>query len=247
MPEAAVTEDALLGGRISLLQPARGHRAGTDAVLLAAATEVEAGERVLDIGAATGAVGLMIAAREPRIDLVLLERNPDLAALCRENLRRNRVEGLVVAADLFDRAALAAAGILAEGADVVVTNPPFLDAGRVRVSPEVRRAQAHVLPAGGLAGWVRAAAALLKPGGRLALIHRADRLPDCLACLGRNLGAARLRLVHPRPDRPATRLLLTAVKGSRAPIAVEPPLMLHDDTGFTPQAEAIHRGTALLT
>jgi hypothetical protein len=57
------TDDSLLGGRVGLTQPARGHRAGTDAVLLAASAPVRAGEMVVDVGAASGAVGLMVAAR----------------------------------------------------------------------------------------------------------------------------------------------------------------------------------------
>src|SRR3712207_6087045 len=91
MPEpagAALTEDALLGGRVRLLQPRRGHRAGTDAVLLAAAVSPGDGERVVDLGAATGAVGLMIAARS-NADLVFVDRDPVLLALCRDNLRLN--------------------------------------------------------------------------------------------------------------------------------------------------------------
>jgi tRNA1(Val) A37 N6-methylase TrmN6 len=239
-----VTRDLLLNGRVTLLQPARGHRAGTDAVLLAAATSASPGERVIDVGAGTGAVGLMIAARTKGLDLILLEKDPDLAALCRENLRLNGLDGLVANADLLDPASRAEAGLVPEAADVVVTNPPFFEAGRVRSSPERRRASAHVLPSGGIREWLRAAASLLKPGGRLVLIHRADGLPECLAALARGFGGLRLRFVHPRANEPAGRLLLVAVKGSRAPMRVEPPFVLHAADGFTPEADAIHRGSA---
>ncbi|WP_046866511.1 tRNA1(Val) (adenine(37)-N6)-methyltransferase [Microvirga massiliensis] len=241
-----VTRDQFLGGRVTILQPARGHRAGTDAVLLAAATVASPGERVIDVGAATGAVGLMITAATKGLDLVLLEKDPDLAALCRENLLLNGVEGLVANADLLDPASRAGAGVAPEAADVVVTNPPFFEAGRVRSSPEGRRASAHVLPSGGIREWLRAAAALLKPRGRLVLIHRADRLPECLAALGRGFGGLQLRFVHPQTDEPAIRFVLTAVKGSRAPIRIEPPLVLHAGGRFTPEAEAVHRGAASL-
>src|SRR3712207_1663720 len=74
-----ITEDLLLGGRVRLAHPARGHRAGTDAVLLAASAPVTAGDRVVDVGAATGAVGLMAAAREPAGRFVFVEREPALA------------------------------------------------------------------------------------------------------------------------------------------------------------------------
>ena len=134
-----VTRDLFLGGRVTILQPARGHRAGTDAVLLAAATAASPGERVIDVGAATGAVGLMIAAATKGLDLVLLEKDPDLAALCRENLLLNGVAGLVANADLLDPASRAGAGVAPETADVVVTNPPFFEAVSHTRSPAVLR------------------------------------------------------------------------------------------------------------
>jgi tRNA1(Val) A37 N6-methylase TrmN6 len=216
-------------------------------VLLAAVVAPRRGQRVLDAGAATGAVGLMIAAREPGLDLTFVERDPELAALCRCNLGLNRVAARVAEADLLDRASRRAAGLAPGSADLVVTNPPFLEEGQVRVSPDPGRAGAHMLPRGGLALWLEACAALVAPKGALALIHRADRLPDCLDALRRGFGGLRLRFVHPRAGAPATRLLLCAVKGSRAPLRIEPPLILHEHSGrFTPLAEALHRGEATL-
>src|SRR3712207_324760 len=171
-----ITEDLLLGGRVRLAQPARGHRAGTDAVLLAASAPVTAGDRVVDVGAATGAVGLMAAAREPAGRFVFVEREPALAELCRQNCRDNDVQGEVAVADVLDKASRQAAGLIAESADLVLTNPPFLEEGQSRISPDQGRAGAHALPSGGLEAWLRACAGLLKPKGRLVLIHRADRM-----------------------------------------------------------------------
>lgn len=274
-----ITEDTLLGGRVRLLQPARGHRAGTDAVLLAAAAPVRPGDLVIDVGAASGAVGLMIAARVAAA-LVFVERDPVLGGLCRRNAGLNGTEARIVVADVLDgtltssrispasadgldrtrtasglshgsddgldRASKTAA-LARESADVVVTNPPFLEEGETRISPDSARAAAHVLPPGGLERWLRACSELLKPRGVLALIHRADHLGECLGVLSRGYGGQRLRFVHPRADRPATRVLITAVKGSRAPLVVAPPVILHDETGrFTPEAEALHRGDKTL-
>ena len=237
-----VTEDSLMGGRIRLLQPARGHRAGTDAVLLAAAAPARPGDHVVDVGAGTGAVGLMIAALVP-VRLTLVERDPALAELARRNLLLNGRDGGVVATDILDRKALGVSGPVPESADLVVTNPPFLEEGQGRASPDPSRAAAHVLPPGGLHAWLGACASLVRPGGQLVLVQRADRLVACLQGLRRGFGGFRLRFVHPRPQDPATRLLLLARKGSRAPLTVERPLVLHaPDGGFTPEAEALHRG-----
>jgi tRNA1(Val) A37 N6-methylase TrmN6 len=244
---AEITQDLLLGGRVHLAQPARGHRAGTDAVLLAASAPVRPGDVVVDVGAATGAVGLMAAAREKDARFVFVERDPDLADLCRRNCRDNDVQGEVVVTDVLDRAARQAACLMPESADLVLTNPPFLEEGQARISPDRGRAAAHALPAGGLDAWLRTCTGLLRPKGRLAMIHRADRVAECLQIVSAWLGGLELRFVHPSVDRPAIRFLLSGIKGSRASLSVLPPLVLNGPDGrFTPGAEALHRGEASL-
>jgi tRNA1(Val) A37 N6-methylase TrmN6 len=134
-----------------------------------------------------------------------------------------------------------------ESADLVLTNPPFLEEGQARISPDQGRAAAHALPAGGLEAWLKACTGLLKPKGRLVMIHRAERVAECLEIFGKGLGGVELRFVHPTADRPAIRFLLSGVKGSRAPLSILPPLILNGSDGrFTPEAEALHRGEATL-
>lgn len=241
------TADSLLDGRVSLLQPRKGHRAGSDAVLLAAAARVEPDDVVMDVGASTGAVGLLVAAREKHARYVFVERDPELADLCRRNCRDNGVAGEVAVVDVLDRAARRAAGLSPDSADLVLTNPPFLEEGRARLSPDRGRAAAHALPAGGLEAWIRTCIGLLKPKGRLVLIHRADRVADCLEAVGARLGGLQIRCIHPTDGQPAIRVLLSGTKGSRAPLTIAPPLVLHDSEGrFTPLAGAIHHGEATL-
>lgn len=243
---AETTDDSLLGGRLHLLQAAGGHRAGTDAVLLAAAAGARPDEAILDAGAATGAVGLMVAMMELRAAFTFIERNPDLAQLCRENCVRNGIVGEVAAADLLDKASLQETGIYPQTFDLVLTNPPFLEEGRARLSPDPAKAAAHSLPVGGLKAWLNACLSLLKPKGRLVLIHRADRVGECLGYLRQGVGA-HLRFIHPSEDQPAIRVLITAMKASRAPLRILPPVILNDTQGrFTPLAEALHRGEARL-
>jgi tRNA1(Val) A37 N6-methylase TrmN6 len=248
MPEApdSVTEDRLLDGRVRLLQPRRGHRVGSDAVLLAVALQPESGETVVDLGAGTGAVGLMMAALSDAAEVILVERDPTLVALCRRNIGLNGLDdrARAVEADILAPAGeRRARGLVAASADIVVTNPPFLEAGRSRASPDPSRAAAHQLPDEGLEQWIAAAADLLRPKGRLALIHRADRLSACLRHLEQGFGAIVVRAVYPRADEDAIRIVVTAVKGSHAPLRMAPPLVLHGpDNRFTPEAEAIHRG-----
>ena len=247
LTEGNVTEDTLLNGRVRLLQPRRGHRAGSAAVLLAASVAAIDGDTVVDLGAGTGAVGLMMAASHRTAGFVFIERDPDLAALCRRNVALNGLaeRARVVEADIL-ATPRGAQGLVA-GADLVVTNPPFLEAARSRASPDPGRAAAHQLPADGLRRWIDYGAALLKPKGRLALIHRADRLAECLGHLSSDFGGLAVRAVHPRVDEPAIRILVMGAKGSRAPLRIAPPLVLHGGDGrFTREAEALHRGEASL-
>lgn len=245
-----IGEDALLGGRVRLLQPRRGHRAGTDAVLLAAMAQPRPGEVICDLGAATGAVGLMIAARSPVGEIVLVERDPVLARLCRDNIRLNGLDGRARAVEadiLAPPAERCRLGLLPGSADLVVTNPPYLEPGRSRRSPDPRRAQAHELALGDLQRWIATAADLLKPRGRIALIHRADTLGRCLRGLEAGFGDVRIRGVHPRQGDPAIRILICAIKGSRAPSCLLSPLVLHGADGtFTPEAAALHGGDAVV-
>ncbi|MEZ0167711.1 tRNA1(Val) (adenine(37)-N6)-methyltransferase [Microvirga sp. TS319] len=242
---SAFTEDCLLGGRVSLVQPAKGHRAGTDAVLLAVSAFVKAGDSVVDVGASTGAVGLMVAARERQVRLAFVERDAALAELCRRNCRANGVEAEIYVTDVLDKAARRSAGLHPETADLVVTNPPFLEEGQARISPDEGRAVAHALPAGGLEAWLKACLGLLKPKGRFVLIHRADRLAQCLEGLCGPLGELKLRFVHPSAEKPAIRVLISGTKGSRAPLTILPPLILNGHDGrFTPRAQALHLGEA---
>lgn len=248
MTELSQADARLLAGRLVLRQPARGHRVGTDTMLLAACIG-EPGPLVVDAGAGVGAVGLCVAMRAPASRVALLERQDDLAALARENVAANGLEARVrvVACDLLAPARRRAAGLANGSASAVLTNPPYYEQGAVRASPHDGRAQAHVLGEGGLGAWMRACLALLAPSGRFAMIHLPQALGAMLdACEGR-LGAVRITPIHPRAGEDAGRVVVTGRKGSRAPLAIAPPFVLHESDGrFTPQAEAVHRGEALL-
>src|ERR1700729_4060604 len=84
-----VSEDAVLGGKLVLPQPLRGHRFGHDSILLAAATAAHAGERAVDLGSGVGAAGLALARRVEGLDVTLVEIDPVLAELAAENIARN--------------------------------------------------------------------------------------------------------------------------------------------------------------
>ena len=249
-PENALdaTEDAVLGGRLVLRQPRRGHRVGHDAILLAAATPANAGEHAVDFGAGAGAAGLALAARVPGVRLTLAEIDPALAAFAADNISRNgfaeRARAVVLDVTAGARA-FAAAALPPGAAARVLMNPPFNDPATSRASPDAARRRAHV--SAGLEPWVRSAARLLGTGGTVTLIWRADGVGDVLAALARSFGAVTVQPVHPRPDAPAIRVLVRAAKGSRAPLALLPGLVLAGADGRPSEAaDAVLRHGAAL-
>jgi tRNA1(Val) A37 N6-methylase TrmN6 len=236
-PSGGFTDDAFLGGQLRLRQPTDGHRAGHDAMLLAAATPARPGERVVDFGAGVGAAGLAVARRVVGINLVLVEIDPDLADLARHNAASNGLPAEVVVLDLASAAeSFADRGLPPDSADVVLMNPPFNDPSRHRASPNRNRAIAHVATATTLESWIHAARRLLKSGGALTLIWRADAVSQILAQLDRGFGSLQIMPVHGDAASPAIRLLVRATKGGRAPAALHPGLIL-DPRRAAPELE----------
>ncbi|KZD23108.1 tRNA1(Val) (adenine(37)-N6)-methyltransferase [Tardiphaga robiniae] len=233
MADAIVTTaDGFLGGQLRLRQPKSGHRAGHDAILLAAATSAQAGHKVVDFGSGVGTAGLALAKRVPGLSLTLVEIDPQLAELARENAAANGVATAVVTLDIAASAdVFAAAGLPQDSADVVLMNPPFNDPARHRASPNKSREIAHVATEDTLQTWIHAARRVLKSGGVLTLIWRADGLADVLAALDRGFGSVAIMPVHGDTTAPAIRVLVRAVKGGRAPAAIEPGISLRDENG----------------
>lgn len=242
--DADSTTDALLDGRLTLRQPRKGYRAGLDAALLAAAVEARAGERVLEAGCGPGAALLQAAARWPDARFTGLERDPEALARARSNIVLNALEARVEAVAGDVDAGFGALGL--PPFDAGFSNPPFFDdAGALRAPHPSRRGA--WMADGGLASWTRFLLKSVREGGRITVVHRADRLADLLALLGETAGSFQVRPVHPFADQPAKRVLVRAVKTGRAPLLLLPPLVLHDrDTGtWRPEIDAVLRGASL--
>ena len=240
-----VTEDTFFGGRLKLNQPAKGHRSGTDAVLLTAAVPRDFSGYLRDVGAGVGAVGLGVALTCPAAIVTLIENDPICLELATANVAANdlgaRVD--VVACDVLSRDARRAR--LAGQADIVVTNPPFHRTGSVRASPDSSRRAAHVMADDtSLADWLRACLEGLAAKGTLIVVHNAAAVPEMLDVLDGRLGDLTLMAIHPRAGAAAVRVLLRGTKGSRAPFRIAPALVLHEGDAFTAETAALHAGTA---
>ncbi len=239
MPEAmtaavAETVDAFHYGRFHLVQPkGRGHRSGMDAMLLAALVADERPIRVADLGAGAGAAGMAVAARLPQAQAVLFERSPDMAAFARKSLAlpenaalSGRVSVCEADVTLTGKARIEA-GLTDDHFHHVIMNPPFNHAAD-RTTPDALKAEAHAMVDDLFESWIRTAGAILIPGGQLSLIARPESIADIIAACGRRFGGLEITALHPREGENAVRILVTAIKGSRARLAFRAPLVMHE-------------------
>jgi tRNA1(Val) A37 N6-methylase TrmN6 len=246
--KAATSDDAVLGGRLVLRQPLRGHRVGHDAILLAAATSAQSGDHAVDLGSGVGGAGLALARRIEGLNVTMVEIDPALTELAAGNAQRNNLSDRVRAVRLDVESSAAdfiAAGLAPGSAACVLMNPPFNVTQQP--SPDHARRLAHAATEGTLERWLRTAARLLRADGIVTLIWRADGLADVLTSLDRDFGAITVLLVHPKPGAAAIRVLVRATKGNRAPLVLLPGFLLADAQGKpTAAAEAVLRkGEAL--
>jgi len=207
---------------------------GTDAILLADFARVSAGEAVCDLGCGCGVIGLLLAARRAA-DVTGVELQPDACETARQNAARNGLTGRfrTVPGDLRGIRSLLPAGTFR----AVVSNPPYFPDGAGAAAPGAR-GPARTELACSLGDVCRAAAWLLRFGGRFFVVYRPERLADLICALRENrLEPKRIRFVRHRPGAPVSLILLEARSGGRAGLRCEPDLPLCGDDG-QPSAEA---------
>jgi tRNA1(Val) A37 N6-methylase TrmN6 len=246
------TLDAFHRGDFWLVQPkGAGHRAGVDAMMLAAAVPASFAGKLADFGAGAGAAGLAVASRCPKAEVVLVENSAEMAHFASQTLEhernahlRGRASVLVADVTLTGRAR-EKAGLADASFDYVIMNPPF-NAAKDRPTPDTLKQKAHVMEDGLFDAWIRSAAAVTKPRGGLAIIARPVSLAPILAALSGRFGSAEIMPVHARIDTPAIRIVVRAKRASRGALVLKPPLILHDGPGdgFSPHANAINNGKA---
>lgn len=214
---ALTTTDTLLGGALRIVQPKTGYRVNIDSLLLVDFAGARRVERLVDLGAGVGALGLLALERGLARHALLVEADARLVALARENLQRAGFEG---EARLLD---LSRAKLRESALPLVLCNPPYFPARSHRpAAPERTLARS-----GELGPFLAAAAGLVaRKTGRALFSYPAPQLPELLQQAERvGLIAKRLRLVHARIDQPA-RLALVELRAARpGGLVVEPPLV----------------------
>ena len=237
---SGTTTDALLGGRVRLLQPQNGYRAAIDPVLLAAAVPAKTGHRILELGAGTGAAALCLNARIMGISGALLERDADMLALLEANVIENAAPLAVVAGAVGD----AEWPLGVQEYDHVFCNPPYYG-DDYDASPHATRNAAHAENTP-LAAWVGAARRALKPNGMLTCILPPARMAEWLAALDA-FGAIEIIPIAPKEGTDAKRVIIRAIIGRKTPLVLHAPFVLHKADGiYSDEAEAVLRNGAPL-
>lgn len=243
-----LSDDAFLGGRLRVLQPEKGFRAGIDSVFLAAAVPCRAGDSVFEAGIGPGVAALCLLARNPGVSVTGIEVASRYALICEENARRNGLANRlrVIRADVRDalrkdQVAMPASGSFAHA----MVNPPFFDQAKSTPSPHLLKSQAHAFGPEDLNLWTKLLHAMLAPRGSVTIVHRADALGQLLESMQKRFGSIRIAPLFPRRGEAASRVIVQGIKGSRAPLQILPGMVLHDaGNGFTAEADAVLRDGA---
>lgn len=217
-----LSSDSLLGGRVRFRQPTGGYRVNVDSLILADFARVGRSAGVaVDLGAGVGLVSLVLDHHGAARELVLVEREPSIAAIARENLSTARAK---VSVHELDVSAPDLAESLGSRADLVVSNPPFFNRNEHRPPHDAQRERARL---GEILPFLAASAQLLAgPKARAAFVYPARSLTELFDAAAKvRLIPKRLRLVHAFADRPARLALVELRRARPGGLVVEPPLV----------------------
>ena len=232
---------SLFGGRLQILQKKKGYRYTIDSVLLAHFVEPKKGERILELGAGSGVISLLLAFRNPGVRVTGLELQADLADMAGRSVSMNGLEGRVkiILGDVRNAVEL----LEARSQDVAVFNPPYRKMGSGKVNPGTEKALARHEIAGSIADFLKAASCALEPGGRVCLIYPCSRMVEAIHRMrAGKMEPKRLRMVHSRPGSRGDFVLVEGMKGGGEELAVLPPLFIYQEgEGYSEELEALFR------
>lgn len=213
---------------------------GMDAVLLSGFARVKEGERALDLGTGTGIIPILLAAKTGGEHFTGLEISETSVDMARRSVKLNglseRME--IVHGDIKEAGELFAPASF----DVVTSNPPYMIGQHGLVNPDVEKAAARHEILCTFEDVARAAARLLRPGGRFYLVHRPFRLAELIRTLSEyKLEPKRMKLVYPYVDKEPNMVLLEAVRGGKPRMTVEKPLIVYEAPGvYTEEITGIY-------
>lgn len=203
---------------------------GMDAVLLSGFARADKGDHVIDLGTGTGIIPILMEAKTEAAHLIGLEIQEESADMARRSVALNDLESKIeiVTGDIKQAVELFGKSTM----DVVTSNPPYMIGQHGLKNPDSEKAIARHEVLCTLEDVVKAAAALLKPGGNFFMVHRPFRLAEIMTCLSNyKLEPKRMRLVYPFVDKEPNMVLIEANRGGRSRLTVEKPLIVYKEQG----------------
>ena len=203
---------------------------GMDAVLLSSFAKVKRNEDALDLGTGTGILPILLEAKNEGEHYTGLEIQEESADMARRSVAMNGLEEKIdiVTGDIKE------ADKLFEAASfhVVTCNPPYMIGMHGLQNPDEPKAIARHEIYCTLEDILQQSARLLKPGGRLYMVHRPFRLVEILAGMSKyGMEPKRMRLVYPFADKEPNMVLIEACRGGKPRITVERPLIVYTRPG----------------
>ncbi len=234
--------DDLQRNGFRIIQDARLFRFGTDAVLLSHFATVKRGEHVVDLGTGNGVIALLLCSLYEDIRVTGVELQQASYELCRRNIELNGISERmsVIHGDMNNVSEMFKAG----EADVVITNPPYMKKGGSLKNEGYEKSLSRHEIAVDLEGVIRAAAYLLKFGGRFYMVHRPERLAEIFGVMSKlALEPKKIRLVQANPNKAASMVLIEGCRGGKSGLTVMPTLNITDENGvLTKEYDNIYNG-----
>lgn len=207
---------------------------GMDAVLLSGFAKAGEGARVLDLGTGTGIIPILMEAKTDAAQLIGLEIQKESAEMARRSVNLNELQDKIQIVDgdikeagqIFDAASF----------DVITSNPPYMINQHGLQNPDSPKAIARHEVMCTLEDVVAAAAKLLKPGGKLFMVHRPFRLAEIMVMMSKyKIEPKRMRLIYPFVDHEPNMVLIEGVRGGKPRMTVEKPLIIYKEQGVYTQ------------
>lgn len=213
----------------------------TDALLLGHFTEVRKRDRILDMCAGNGVIPLLLSDKGNNV-ITGVEIQPQLVNMAERSIQYNHLEGRITMVEM-DINALIQAYAPAQF-DLITCNPPYFKANQTNQHQlEAHKIARHEIYCT-LDDCLRVSNHLLKEGGRIVMVHRAERMLDLFESMRHyRIEPKRLHMIYSKPGKAAQTIVVEGRKGGRQGLDIAPPFYIYDAQGdYTPEMKEIYYG-----
>lgn len=235
------TLDSLMGGQIKVLQKAGGYRFSLDALLLAHFVRLRVGENVLEMGAGSGVISLILAGRWAGIHITGIDIQESLVDMADRSIALNGF-GDKINVRRVDVKEIKAA-FPPESFDVIIANPPYRKINSGRINPNREKALARHEIVGSAREFLQAAGYILKPSGRAYIIYPASRMAELLSSMREaRIEPKRIRMVHSKAKTAGQFFLTEGLREGGEELEIMPPLFIYEEKNqYTEEMSGIFR------